>query len=327
VSIEEPYPVETLGEPVNQEDLAYTLLTFGYAIPHGLSTWGCRLSARDNEAFLHAWRVVAHLMGVSDELVPTSWSDARELFGIIQGRQKATSIMGQKLTGALTGFLGDYLPARLRPTLPAMLIRSQLGKADAQLILPSGLPAPGLPLRAIFAISLQLMKAYFAISHRLIQWLPALGTALGGIFRQAGDALVDSWRDDYQRLPFYIPSRADQDWVRQAGVDPALLQRWREKLFYTVVVGIVCLVAATVLGAGYAVLVPLRASGWLPALDRLAWSHLLLIGAGIAALYLAGLIVLQRLVSQLVTTRPGPPPPTPSASVTRVAVRRQHMRR
>ena len=30
------------GIPLNQEDLAYTLLTFGYVIPLALERWGCR---------------------------------------------------------------------------------------------------------------------------------------------------------------------------------------------------------------------------------------------------------------------------------------------
>jgi len=75
------------------------------------------------------------------------------------------------------------------------------------------------------------------------------------------------------------------------------------------------------------VLVPLRAIGWIPSLDHVGWSHLVLIGAGIAAVYLGGLVILQRLVATLVRTRPGPPPPTPSASISRVAERRYHLRR
>jgi hypothetical protein len=325
-----PYDVATLGEPVNQEDLAYTLLTFGYAIPHGLATWGCRLSERENEAFLHTWRVVAHLMGVSDALVPTTWAEAGALFGIIQGRQKAGSAMGQVLTGTLTEFLGDYLPAALRPTLPAMLITSQLGAADAALILPTGTATPGPLLRATVAFSLLVTKAYFWITKRLIQCVPAVGDMLGDTFRHAGNALVDSWRDDYQRLPFYIPSSANAPWTSQPGVDPALrdqLRQWRTRLFYTVVCGIVCVVSATVLGAGYAVLVPLRATGWIAGLDQLDWSHLLLIGAGLAVIYLSGIVVLQQVIALQVRTRPGPPPPAPSSSITRVADRRQQRRR
>jgi hypothetical protein len=325
-----PFDVATLGLPVNQEDLAYTLLTFGYSIPHGLATWGCRLSARENEAFLHAWRVVAHLMGVSDALVPTSWAEAGELFGIIQGRQKAGSAMGQCLTGTLTEFLGDYLPADLRATLPAMLIASQLGDADAALILPSGQVAPGPLLRVAFPLTLTLIKAYYWFANLLIRSLPSLGNVLGDTFRQAGNALVDSWRDDYQRLPFAIPSSANAPWTSQADVDPAMkerLQHWRARMFYTVVFGIVCVVAATLMSACYAVLVAARAMGWFPWLDRLDWIHVQLIGAGIAAIYISGLVVLAKVVACQVGTRPGPPPPAPSASITRVAVRRQRRRR
>jgi hypothetical protein len=330
MTVLKPYDVAALGEPVNQEDLAYTLLTFGYAIPRGLAAWGCRLSARENEAFLHAWRVVAHLMGVSAALVPTSWAEAGELFAIIQGRQKAASEMGRTLTGTLTGFLGDYLPVGLRATLPAMLIRSQLGTADAALILPPETATPGPLLRAAVAISLLALRAYFLLADFLVWAVPALGALLGDTFRDAGNALVDSWRDDYQRLPFYIPTSADAPWTRQPGVDAALqgrLQQWRARMFYTVVCGIVLVVAATMLGACWAVLVPLRASGGSAWLGRLGWGPLLLSGAAIAALYLGGIVLLQKLIARQVDARPGPPPPAPAASITRVAVRRQRRRR
>ena len=41
--VQTPWDQEKLGAPINQEDLAYTLLTFGLVIPQGLEKWGLPL--------------------------------------------------------------------------------------------------------------------------------------------------------------------------------------------------------------------------------------------------------------------------------------------
>ena len=67
-----PWKTDTWGQPVNQEDLAYTLLTFAYLIPYGLERWGCRWTLAEKEAFLHLWKTAGYLLGVH----PTLLTDA-----------------------------------------------------------------------------------------------------------------------------------------------------------------------------------------------------------------------------------------------------------
>ncbi|TAK03534.1 DUF2236 domain-containing protein, partial [bacterium] len=124
----EPWPKEELGLPVNQEDLAYTLLTFGYIIPTGLEHWGCRLSSEEKEAFLHTWKLVGHIMGIKADLLPDDCDGAERLFAAIKSRQAAASQPGKELTEALLRFLEDYLPRLpgVNEALPAVLLIDQL---------------------------------------------------------------------------------------------------------------------------------------------------------------------------------------------------------
>ncbi|HEX3132346.1 MAG TPA: hypothetical protein VHX44_02055 [Planctomycetota bacterium] len=69
-------------------------------------------------------------------------------------------------------------------------------------------------------------------------------------FSFAGDALIDSWRDGYQRRPFFIPDSVGGGWHREQGYDRAVaqkLRRWRIDLFGQVVKSVGLVISATVL--------------------------------------------------------------------------------
>ena len=51
--------------PINQEDLAGTLMTFSCVVLDALKKLRVGYSAAEGEAFLHAWKVVGHFMGVT----------------------------------------------------------------------------------------------------------------------------------------------------------------------------------------------------------------------------------------------------------------------
>ena len=66
------WDVATYGVPINQEDMAATLLAFSYNVLIGLEVLrGDRpLPQADQEAYLHLWRYIGFLLGVRDEYNP-----------------------------------------------------------------------------------------------------------------------------------------------------------------------------------------------------------------------------------------------------------------
>src|SRR5947209_15840603 len=52
------------GLPINQEDLAGTLMSFSSIVIDGLEKLGVTLSDSDREAYLHCWLVAGHLLGI-----------------------------------------------------------------------------------------------------------------------------------------------------------------------------------------------------------------------------------------------------------------------
>jgi hypothetical protein len=122
------------GTPINQEDLAGTLLSFSYVVADPLRRLGVRVGAKDVDAYLHLWNVIGHLLGVRDELLVSDVADAAALVDSIERRQFKASPEGQELTGALVNLLDELTPLhRLDETIPP-LIRHLIGEETADLL-------------------------------------------------------------------------------------------------------------------------------------------------------------------------------------------------
>jgi hypothetical protein len=120
------------GYPINQEDMAFTLLTFGHVIPMGMRRLGVKLSDEDYEAFLHCWNVVGFVLGVKEELLAHSEREAEELFERIKARQAGPSPAGARLTDSLLKVVEvDLLRYRLLRPLAPILTRTLVGDETA----------------------------------------------------------------------------------------------------------------------------------------------------------------------------------------------------
>ena len=123
------------GYPINQEDLAFTLLTFGYVIPRAMITLGVPLSDDDVDAFLHAWNCVGYVMGVDERLMAHTVKDAAVLFDRIKARQGGPSDAGRELTDALLSVV-ERRVLKFRPVrrLAPALLRMLVGEDTARML-------------------------------------------------------------------------------------------------------------------------------------------------------------------------------------------------
>jgi hypothetical protein len=154
---------EKFGKPINQEDMAYTLMTFSSVVIEGYGHLGVRMSADDKGAYVHCWNVVGSLMGIREELLPADFEASRELFTTIQRRQHGESDAGRKLTRALLGVLEPPMPRRLK-ALPAVLTRELVGNESADAL---GIAIAPLFDRVVLWIVLRFWAAAAAVLSRL----------------------------------------------------------------------------------------------------------------------------------------------------------------
>jgi hypothetical protein len=71
------------GSPINQVDMAGTILLFSLVVLEGLDRLGYRTTESEREDLLHLWRYGAHLLGVDGELHCSSEPEARRLWDLL----------------------------------------------------------------------------------------------------------------------------------------------------------------------------------------------------------------------------------------------------
>ncbi|MFD7640611.1 oxygenase MpaB family protein [Kitasatospora sp. NPDC059795] len=123
------WDADTLGVPVNQEDLAGTLMSFSVLIPLGLASLGVDLLPEDRDAYFHIWRVAGHVLGVDEQLNPAEFKDGSALKDAIIGHQQRPSEAGRVLTKGVLDFVREILP--VPPGAGPTLIRRLIGDKSA----------------------------------------------------------------------------------------------------------------------------------------------------------------------------------------------------
>lgn len=247
-----PWDEEALGLPVNQEDQAYTLLTFGYVMVEALGRLGLRLSLEDREAFLHRWRVVGHVMGVEDGLMTDRWDQAVALYQTIQAREAGRSPEGQALTSTLVGFLENVIPNRLNLSrqLPVQFVGYFLGPQAGLLLAPELEARRGeLPGRLVFLLTRVAVRFYYLARSFWFRVVPGMPSAVSRELHVLAEELIESCWSGFERNPFYLP-RDLTTWHRDPAASGDFVRRirgWQVRLFDTILLSVVLWVLAGLL--------------------------------------------------------------------------------
>lgn len=115
------WDVAERGLPINQEDMAGTLMTFSFVVIEGLERLHIQLSHEEREAYLHAWQVIGRIMGLDEDLIPADMLEAESLTALIRRRQIGPTEEGAALTAALIDGMQSLMPA-LTPGLAASMV-------------------------------------------------------------------------------------------------------------------------------------------------------------------------------------------------------------
>ncbi|MFN0091089.1 MAG: oxygenase MpaB family protein [Acidimicrobiales bacterium] len=156
-----------LGEPINQEDLIGTLLTFGPAVLEALEEMGIRYDRRGAAGYLHLWSAAGHLLGVRPDLLPLEGRDAHHVHQLIRRRHQLPSRAGAELADALLAEMRRTLPLPLAGLAPA-LIRRLAGPKTADMLDIRDAPIFELALDVAAAANRALSPLYRFAPMRLV---------------------------------------------------------------------------------------------------------------------------------------------------------------
>lgn len=129
--------VDTQGMPCNQVELAYTLLTFSYSFLQGMRRLGQRLSVQDEEAYLHVWNVMGHVLGIRRELMVHTMDEAQALFQRIQQHARAQNVSPDPrpaLGQALIQTMARTIELPVLRHIPVLLTQWLIGAQTARVI-------------------------------------------------------------------------------------------------------------------------------------------------------------------------------------------------
>ncbi len=125
--------------PNNQEELAYTLLTFSYVFLRGMRRLGIAFTKDEEEDYLHAWNVAGYFLGIRRELMVDTMDHATALFERMQARGRADWAMRPlpvdprpRLGGALMAAMQTVFPPGACQAFPVLLTRRMIEPASAR---------------------------------------------------------------------------------------------------------------------------------------------------------------------------------------------------
>ncbi len=124
----------TYGQPINQEDLLFTLMTFSYIGVRSLDRLGANLTTEEKDAYIHCWNVAGYLMGVREDLLPANHAEAEHLFEAIKAQQAGGTPEAQQMQAALLAFVEGLLPAGPFKRLPTYMTRQLIGNETADIL-------------------------------------------------------------------------------------------------------------------------------------------------------------------------------------------------
>lgn len=190
------------GFPLNQEDMAITLMTFSPVVIDSLRKMNLALTPEEEAAYYHAWRFVGHLIGVPEDLNPSTLEEGRALFEAICRRQHKASPEGQAVTKALIDFADHIIPGTVFDGYVNAKIRHLIGDPLADDL---AVPQPDWT-----ALLIKPAKFFLGLTQEMSQ--DTLISRLVNIFSR--EILLGFQRVDRggNRPMFHVPEALQQQW-------------------------------------------------------------------------------------------------------------------
>lgn len=211
--------------PINQEDLAGTMLAFSSVAVDAIKAMGVNLTADDEEAYFHAWRVVGHILGIQPQMMPGNIAEGRALWNAIDQHQFEASPEGKELTKALIDFLKYILPGNVFDGLPEALMNELMGARISGML--------GIKPSQFAELALHLFKGPFHFIQDILDDLSDNSKVIQSIAEALSHYIMQGmtlmWNGD-KKVHFYIPPSLQGSWDIDAQKPRTLIGRMESRL-------------------------------------------------------------------------------------------------
>lgn len=158
------------GLPNNQEELAYTLLTFNYVFLRSMRTLGLGLGEEEERDYMHLWNVAGHYLGIERTLMAETFDEAAALFTRMQARGRRDLVKHPlpvdprpRLGRALMGAMQSVIPPGPFKAFPVLFTRHLVEAESARDL---GLEAHVSPAaRVLFAAAMGITRGIDAVGR------------------------------------------------------------------------------------------------------------------------------------------------------------------
>lgn len=170
---------EAFGEPINQEDLAQATMHFCFSTIDGLARLGIEQTIDEQQGTFMAWKTVAFLLGLCDEMMPVDLADGRLLLATSYQRHAKVTNEAKALIQQELHVINALVP-RIYRSLPGALMRYLMGEEAAGML---GVPDP--------KFTLWLFRAFKRVwkDHHLFLWIA-----------EAVSPTILRWLDEHRRM-------------------------------------------------------------------------------------------------------------------------------
>ncbi len=173
-----PWNTAELGLPINQEDMAGTLMTFCCVVLEGLDALNLPVSRQEREDWTYVWRAVGQGLGVDERLLPADYTEAVALTRFIRERQLLPSPEGAAMTASLLEGLRTFVPWSIIDGLPVSLMRFFLAQQAGGQNLAELLEVPQADWTAVLPVALKQFNGF-------VNQVDARSQTLGRLLRRA----------------------------------------------------------------------------------------------------------------------------------------------
>ncbi|MEV7521501.1 oxygenase MpaB family protein [Streptomyces sp. NPDC091371] len=142
------------GVPICQEDLLSALLIFSVHVLDGMERLGVSVTGQEAEDYYYVWRVAGAMLGIREDIMPSTLAEARELDRLLVARHFAPSPEGIALTRGLIDFYEALVPGKAFDGLVPAMVRQVVDPRVADAL---RVPRPG-PWARFTAAGVRLLR-------------------------------------------------------------------------------------------------------------------------------------------------------------------------